>query len=145
MSDNWSVIREEVHTFRNYVKRLPPKAEEKAHFCYLLKKEEIDRLLNLKGDGTQLDGVRMYIGGNMIDGHLVPTVHVVVCEKDGDQYNDYNVPSSLPHDVAMAAETGLAPMALKAATSSSDGGSGGSTGGTAPCPATCSGTNILNS
>ena len=144
MSDNWSVIREEVHTFRNYVKRLPEKANEAARYSYLLKKEEIDRLLSLKGDGTLLDGVRIYLGGNIIDGHLVPTVHVVVSEKAGDDYNDYGVPTSLPHDIAMAAETGLAPMALKAAATSGGSGSG-STGGTAPCPAFCGGSNILNS
>lgn len=141
MSDNWSVIRSEVHTFRNYVKQLPPKATAAAHFCYLLKKEEIDRLLSLKGDGTSLDGIRIYLGGNMIDGHLVPTVHVVVCEKKGDQYNDYNVPATMPAPAKTAA-----PTLMAAATASGTGGTGsGSTGGTAPCPATCSGTNILNS
>lgn len=141
MSDNWSVIKQEVSTYRDYVKKLPKKAEEKARYCFLLKKEEIDRLLGLKGNGELLGGVRIYLGGEMIDGHLVPTVHVVACEKDGEQYNDFNVPSSMP-DVAMAVETGVKPLAFAAATS----GTGkGSTGGTVPCPDFCSSTNILNS
>jgi hypothetical protein len=137
MSQNWSVIKSEIATFRDYVKKLPPAAEAKASFCYLLTKDEIDRLLALKGAGTSLDGVRIYLGGETIEGHLVPTVHVVACEKDGHQYNDYNVPESMPH-VAMAAETGIVPLTDATATS-------GSTADLKPCPTFCSGTNILTS
>ena len=143
MSDNWSVIKHEVSTYRDYVKKLPKKAAEKASFCYLLKKEEIDRLLSLKGNGELLGGVRIYLGAEMIEGHLIPTVHVVACEKDGEQYNDYNVPTSMPH-VATATETRVKPLAFAAAAPSSDSGKG-STGGTVPCPAFCSSQNILNS
>ena len=145
MSDNWSVIKQEVSTYRDYVKKLPKKAADKARYCYLLKREEIDRLLSLKGNGELLGGVRIYLGGEMIDGHLVANVHVVACEKDGDQYNDYNVPTSMP-PVAMATETGVKPLAFATATTAPSTGTGkGSTGGTVPCPDFCSGTNILNS
>jgi hypothetical protein len=147
MSDNWSVIKHEVSTYREYVSKLPKKAAAKASYCYLLSKEEIDRLLGLKGDGTLLHGVRIYLGGEMIDHHLIPTVHVVACEKDGDNYNDYNVPTSMP-PVAMATETGVKPLAFaasaKTATASADGGTG-DTGKLRPCPNFCSGSNILNS
>jgi len=143
MSENWSVIREEVHTYRNYVKRLPAEAAKKASYCYLLTKEEIDRLLSLKGDGQTLDGLRIYLGGNIIDGHLVPNVHVVACEKDGGQYNDYDVPGELPQ-VALGVETGVKPLTFMAATSGGTGGST-STADLPPCPTFCSGKNILNS
>lgn len=145
MSENWSVIKEQVHTYRNYVKRLPAEAAKKASYCYLLTKEEIDRLLSLAGKDTSLDGIRIYLGGEMIDGHLVANAHVVACKKDGDSYNDYNVPGSLP-DVALGAEKGVKPLAFAATTTTSgiDGGDGG-TGTLKPCPAFCSSNNILNS
>ena len=143
MSDNWSIIKEEVHTYRNYVKHLPADAAKQAFYSYLLSKEEFERLLSLKGDGQQLDGVRIYVGAKMIDGHIVPTVHVVACIKEDGQYNDYNVPSDLPH-VAMAAETGVKPLAFAAAATTTDGGDG-STGKLPPCPDLCGKQNILNS
>ena len=136
MSENWSIIKEEVHTYRNYVKRLPAEAVKQASYCYLLSKEEIDRLLSLAGTDKQLDGVRIYLGANIIAGHLVPNVHVVACEKDGEQYNDYNVPDELPN-----VETGVKTLAFAAAT----GDGTKSTGNLPPCPAICSGKNILNS
>jgi hypothetical protein len=136
MSDNWNAIRQEVHTYRNYVHKLPEPAAKKASYCYLLTKEEIDRLLNLKGDGHLLHGIRIYLGAEMIEGHMVPNVHIVACDKDGDQYNDYAVPGGVPH-VAMAAETGLNPLMADSTKTS--------TGGTVPCPNFCSGSNILNS
>jgi len=143
MSDNWKVIREEVHTYRNYVKRLPESAKKKASYCYLLKKEEIDRLLSLRENGELLDGVRIYLGGEIIEGHLVSSVHVVAVEKDGHQYNDYGVPGDLPQ-VAMAVEPGIKPLTFAATADDTDSGKS-STGVTAPCPAFCSKTNILNS
>jgi len=144
MSENWSVIKEEVHTYRSYVKRLPAAAIKKASYSYLLKKEEIERLLSLKGEGQSLDGIRIYLGANMVEGHLVANVHVIACEKDGNDYNDYNVPGALPH-VAVGVETGVKPLAFAAATAGTGSGNGGNTGTTAPCPDFCGKQNILNS
>jgi hypothetical protein len=133
MSDNWSVIKHEVSTYRDYVKKLPANAAAAASYCFLLTKEEIDRLLTLKGKEDTLDGVRIYLGGKLVDGHLIPTVHVVAVEKEGEQYNDYNVPKVLASGAA-APTTTTAPAG------------GGSTGSTFPCPSICSGgQNILNS
>jgi len=148
MSDNWSVVRTDVHTFREYVKRLPDTAHKKASYCYLITRQEIERLLALKGKGHSLDGLRIYLGAEMVEGHLVPNVHVVACEHDGTFYNDFNVPVNMPptHNVA---DTTIKPMAFAAAaTTTGDSGSGtgsGSTGVTAPCPNFCGKTNILNS
>ena len=149
MSDNWSVIKQEVSTYRDYVKKLTPKAAAKASYCFLLSKHEIDRLLNLKGDGTLLHGIRIYLGAETIEHQMVATVHVVACEKDGDQYNDYNVPTSLPH-VAMAVEPGVKPLAFSATTADSTTTTTpppgpGDTGLLRPCPNFCSASNILNS
>jgi len=130
MSENWSIIKEEVSTYRNYVEKLPEKAKEAAKYCFLLTKVEIDRLLALKGAGHPLDGVRIYLGGNLIEGHLVPTVHVVAVEKDGTQYNDYNVPTEMP--AAAHAMAAVVPAA-----------GGSSTADLPPCPVYCSKTNIL--
>lgn len=136
MSDNWSVIRTDVQTFREYVKRLPAEANKQASYCYLLKKEEIERLLGLKGKGHTLDGLRIYLGGTMVDGHLIPNIHVVACEHDGELYNDFNVPARMPD------ATTAKPLAFAAAAP----GSGDTaTGGTFPCPVYCGKSNILNS
>ncbi|HWB24230.1 MAG TPA: hypothetical protein VG738_02070 [Chitinophagaceae bacterium] len=141
MSDNWSLIHQEVHTFRDYVSKLPKDAQEKAHYCYLLTREEFHRLMQLKGDGTALNGVRIYLGGEMVDGHLVPTIHVIPVEKEGTQYNDYGVPATVPPPSSGTTTSGVRAMAFSATSDTTTSG----TGSTAPCPATCSGTNILNS
>ncbi len=133
MSDNWSLIKHEVSTYRDYVKKLPADAAAAASYCFLLTKEEIDRLLTLKGHDGTLDGVRIYLGGKLVDGHLVPTVHVVAVEKEGEQYNDYNVPKVLASGAA-------APTTASAAAPGSS-----STGSLPPCPSFCSNQNILNS
>ncbi|HVX50362.1 MAG TPA: hypothetical protein VHB48_09395 [Chitinophagaceae bacterium] len=146
MSDNWNLIRAEVHAFRDYVHKLPPAAKAKAHYCYLLKKEEFKRLMDLKSDGTELDGVRIYLGAEMIDGHMVPTIHVIPVEKEGEQYNDYGVPPAAPAAKASSTDSAVKVMAFSATATSTDSGGGGSTtGGTYPCPNFCSGQNILNS
>jgi hypothetical protein len=132
MSDNWNLIKNEVDAYRNYVKNLPERAAAAAPYCFLLTKEEIDRLLALRGNGIPLDGVRIYLAGNEIDGILVPKVYVVAVEKEGPLYNDYNVPKQV-------SEAGETPEVFGA---SPDGG--GSTGSTVPCPNFCSQQNILN-
>ncbi len=133
MSDNWSVIKQEVSTYRKYVAGMPKDASAAASYCFLLKKEEIDRLLALRGhDGTTLDGVRIYLGGKEIEGSFIPTVHVVAVEKDGEVYNDFNVPKEMP---AVTQAPGMFGAAAPG---------NGSTGDVRPCPAFCSGSNILN-
>lgn len=132
MADNWSTIKKEVSTYRDYVKNLPADAAAEAKFCYLLSKDEINRLLGQKGDGTTLDGIRIYLGANEIEGKLVPTIHAVAVEKSGAAFNDYNVPKAMP-------EAGHAPSLFGAAPGT------GSTGNLPPCPSICSDNNILNS
>ena len=134
MSDNWNLIKQEVSTYRKYVAGMPKDASAAASYCFLLTKEEIDRLLALRGhDGTPLDGVRIYLGAKEIGGSLIPTVHIVAVEKDGAVYNDFNVPKEMP---AVTEAPGMFGAAAPG---------GGSTGSTFPCPNICSGQNILNS
>jgi hypothetical protein len=134
MSDDWSVIKQEVSTYRKYVAGLPKVAADAASYCFLLTKEEIDRLLALRGhDGTPLDGVRIYLAGKKMEGHLVPTVHVVAVEKEGEVYNDFNVPKEMPATTKVPGTFGASAPGT------------GSTGNLPPCPNFCSGKNILNS
>lgn len=134
MSDNWNLIKQEVGTYRNYVKGLPHAAQSAASYCFLLTKEEFERMLALKGHGTLLDGVRIYLSAKEIEGHLVPSIVVVAVEKDGGSYNDYGVPKETP-------PTAAAPMMASAAAPAG----GGSTGNLPPCPNICSDNNVFNS
>ena len=133
MSDNWNRIKQEVGTYRKYVADLPADAKAAASYCFLLTHEEINRLLALRGNGKNLDGVRIYLGGKEVGGSFIPTVHVVAVEKDADGYNDYNVPKELP---AVAENAGLFGASAPGT---------GSTGTLPPCPDFCSKPNILNS
>lgn len=135
MANNWKKTKEEIKTFRHYVEKLPAKAKEEAAYCYLITKEEIHRLLNQKGDGERLDGIRVYLGGQTIEGSMVPNIHVVACEKDGDgQYHDYNIGKEAPD--ATAANELSASLAKSSQVLLGD---------TRPCPTWCSQTNFLNS
>jgi len=130
MSDNWKHVKQEVDAHRNSIKKMSPAAAEEAKYSFLLTKKEIDRVLALKGPGTSLDGLRIFLGAKEIDNHLVHTIHVVAVENQGGHYADYNVPTSLSETDAEQENTEPA--------------GGGSTCGTVPCPPTCNGGNILN-
>ena len=59
---------------------------------------------------------------NMVEGNMVPTVHVVACEKDAsspDLMNDYNIGDTVPGSATLVADTH-------------------------PCPIYCGKSNILN-
>jgi hypothetical protein len=60
MSTNWSKVKKQIKTLREYLKQIPQQ-EKIPHAC-LITKEEIDRLLAQKGDGSSLDGLRIYMG-----------------------------------------------------------------------------------
>jgi hypothetical protein len=129
MSTNWHHVKKQVGAYRKHVKGFSPDAQAAAKYSFVITKEEIDRLLAQK-EGHTLDGLRIFLGGHEIDGHLVPTIHIIAVE--GSDFHDYNVPTSLPE------ETEAEPMLTAAAATG-----GGSTGGNYPCPPTCNGSNIL--
>ncbi|HEY6976973.1 MAG TPA: hypothetical protein VH396_11840 [Chitinophagaceae bacterium] len=128
MTNEWKKTKREVGLFRQYVDDLPASAKSKASYCYLITREEINRLLDQKGNGDSLDGIRIYLGAEMIDNAMVPNVHVVACEKDGDGgYHDYNIGNEIPDNNELTAIS--APAML---------------GKTRPCPTWCSQLNFLN-
>jgi len=124
MNTNWQKVRKEISTFRKYVQSLSPAAKSEASYCYLITAEEINKLLSQCEDGSNLHGLRVYIGAKMIDNAMIPVLHVVACEKDGDSYNDYKIPQNFSE------ENTLISMPLL--------------GKTQPCPTYCSETNALN-
>ena len=79
-------------------------------------------MLKQKDANSLLDGIRIYFGANMVEGNMVPTVHVVACEKDAsspDLMNDYNIGDTVPGSATLVADTH-------------------------PCPIYCGKSNILN-
>ncbi|HRI19644.1 MAG TPA: hypothetical protein PLA68_01765 [Panacibacter sp.] len=129
MTADWKKVKQQVATFRDHSKDLPTAAGKKAIHSILFTKEEIEKLLNQKNDGHQLDGIRVYLGGEMIDGHMVTTMHAIACEKDtNDNYHDYKIDEQL-----LAGDTAALSAAMPLL------------GEGMPCPPQCSKTNFLNS
>ncbi len=130
MSTNWTKVKKQIKTLREYLKQIPQQ-EKIPHAC-LITKEEIDRLLSQKGDGTSLDGLRIYIGAEKKGDLILPVIAAVVaCEKESDdKYHDYNVP-----------EKNLKTLTLKG----TENGKLLAVGETRPCPTWCSQPNLLNS
>lgn len=118
-------IKTKIKNFKNYLLTLSPEARKIASPCYLIKKEEIEQLLSQNGNDNGLDGIRIYIGSEMIDNKLIPSIHALACYKnEAAQYDDYNVPAN-ENDL----KNDEMPMIVEGM----------------PCPKFCSNKNILNS
>jgi hypothetical protein len=130
MSTNWSKVKKQIKTLREYLKQIPNTAP-KQHAC-LITKEEIDRLLSQK-DGSTLDGLRIYMGAEKNGEYIQPVIAAIVaCEKDGDgKYHDYDVPEKNLRTLTLkGTEKGQQLLAV---------------GKVLPCPTYCSKSNVLNS
>jgi hypothetical protein len=79
--------KQEIQDFQTYLGQTGITPEE-APSCYLITREEIDKLLSQK-EGASLDGLRIYVGVKKDGDKVIPTVHVVACEKEGEVYNDF--------------------------------------------------------
>ena len=118
----WQEVKNKVQAFRTYVQGLTPAAKSEAKYAFMIKKDEIKAMIEQAGGVPELDGLRAYIGADIIEGQLVPTIYFVAVQKDGtDQYNDY--------DLGMTVPSGSTPIASKGL----------------PCPTWCSQSNFLNS
>lgn len=81
---------EQINTMKNYLDSLPLAVNAKKAYCFMITKEDINSLLAQKSNGEMLDGLRVYLGANMIEGHAIPNIHVIACEKDAEnRYNDF--------------------------------------------------------
>lgn len=81
---------EQINNMKNYLDSLPPVINDKKAYCFMITKSEINELLTQKNDGQSLDGIRVYLGANVIEGHVIPNIHVIACEKDAENsYNDF--------------------------------------------------------
>lgn len=131
MATEWKNVRQQVKAFKNYINSLSTPAKTTAAYSYEITTADIDSLLNQKGNGTRLAGIRIYFGAEMVNGDLVPRMYAVGSDLVGSSYDDYNVPvSGIDLETAPAA-TANAAMPLK-----SDG---------LPCPTNCGKSNVLNS
>ena len=85
----WEIAIEQCTNYRKYLDGLSiePDAKTKA---YLIDKADIQKLL---AQNDHLDAVRIYIGHEIIKDQPVVRLHMVACTKDGEQYNDWKIPS----------------------------------------------------
>ncbi len=128
--NQWNKAKHEVNALRRYIKSFAFPANNTS-VCYLLTKDEITKMLNQKNDGSSLDGLRIYLGAEFIDEKMLPTVHIVACEKDSsNDYHDYNVPEDMNEENRNEFISDEQNMPLLAKTF--------------PCPTHCSKSNILN-
>ena len=118
----WQEVKSKVQAFRNYVQGLTPAAKSAVKYAFMITKDDIKTMIDQAGGVQQLDGLRAYIGADIIEGQMVPTIYVVAVQKDASgNYNDY--------DLGMTVPSGTKPL----------------TADTRPCPNMCSATNFLNS
>ncbi|MEO8116644.1 MAG: hypothetical protein ABI653_03275 [Bacteroidota bacterium] len=105
---------EQINNMKNYLDSLPPAVNLKKAYCFMITRDEINALLNQKNNGQLLDGLRIYLGANMIEGHAVPNIHVIACEKDeANIYNDFEPESNglLKNDLPLVAQGKPCPTA----------------------------------
>lgn len=115
----WQLAIEHCANYRKYLDGLliDPLQKTKA---VLIDKSEIQKVLNQ--NGGRLDAIRVYIGHEFIDQQPVVRLYLVGCTKNGEEYNDWDIPSDKE---AVETQTIL--------------------GNTRPCPVQCSAPNSLNS
>jgi len=129
MNTNWTKVKKQIKALREYLNQIHT-PRKKQHAC-LITREEIERLLSQKNDGSKLDGLRIYMGAEKNGDYILPTIAAIVaCEKDADgQFHDFNVP-----------EKNLKTLTL----TGTENGKLLSVGDALPCPDWCSKSNILN-
>ncbi|MBS1731518.1 MAG: hypothetical protein JSS67_12195 [Bacteroidetes bacterium] len=85
---------EQINNMKNYLDQLPLNAQSKKAYCFRITVEDIQKLLSQSNNGHDLDGLRIYLGAHLLDGSMVPNIHIIACEKDEDDcYNDF-IPAS---------------------------------------------------
>lgn len=131
MPNEWKQARLQIKAYKNYYNNLSETAKALAAKSYVITAGEIRTLLNQGGDGTELGGLRIYIGLDNTGGQPFPVLHVIAEESNINSFDDYRVPVS-GVDLENDTETTVnAVMPRK--------------GVTFPCPTHCSATNVLNS
>ena len=131
MATEWKNVRQQIKAFKNYINSLSVTAKATAAYSYVLTTSDIDSLLNQKGNGTRLAGIRIYFGAEIVNGDLVPRMYAVGSDLVNSSYDDYNVPITGIDLETAATATANAAMPLKC-----DG---------LPCPTSCGKLNVMNS
>jgi len=85
----WEVAIEQCANYRKYLDGLSIEADAKTK-AYLIDKADIQKLLEQNGG---FKAIRIYIGHEIIKEQSVVRLHMVACTKDGEQYNDWEIPS----------------------------------------------------
>jgi hypothetical protein len=118
-NSNWPLAIEQCANYRKYLDGLSIDPELKTK-AYLIDKDGIQQLL--AQNNGRLDGIRVYIGHEIINDQPVVRLYMVGCTKDGDQYNDWAIPGEKE---LLDTQTQM--------------------GSTRPCPTQCSLANSMNS
>jgi len=85
----WQVAIEQCANYRKYLDGLSIEGEAKTK-AYLIDKADIQKLLDQNGG---LEAIRIYIGHEIIKDQSVVRLQMVACTKDGEQFNDWEIPS----------------------------------------------------
>lgn len=117
----WQEVKNKVVAFRNYVQGLTPTAKASAKYAFMITKQDIKDMIEQAGGIPELNGIRGYLGADIIDGQMVPCIFFVAVQKENDQYDDYDLGTTVP--------TGSTPLVKEGL----------------PCPTWCSKSNFLNS
>jgi hypothetical protein len=117
----WQEVKNKVVAFRNYVAGLTPTARASAKYAFMITKQDIKDMIEQAGGVPELDGIRAYLGADIIDGEMVPRIYFVAVKKEMNEYNDYDLGKTVP--------TGSTPLVKEGL----------------PCPTWCSKSNFLNS
>ncbi|HSB91548.1 MAG TPA: hypothetical protein VLC28_00460 [Flavitalea sp.] len=116
---DWQLAIEHCANYRKYLDGLSIDANSKTK-AYLIDKDSIQRLL--AQNSGRLDAIRVYIGHELVNGEAVVRLYMVGCTKDGEQFNDWQIPGEKE---LLTTQTEM--------------------GTTRPCPVQCSTANSLNS
>lgn len=130
MPNEWKQARMQIKAFKNYYDSLPQVSKTVAARSYVITKEQIEALMGQHGNGSTLNGLRIYIGLDNTGGQHFPVLHIVASQLVNSSFDDFGIPDSGLDLETDPENTIIASMPLKA--------------GLFPCPTTCGKQNVLN-
>ncbi len=89
--------KDSVRRFKDYYDNLPDSCSEVKKLSFAITKADPLALL-LKPDASYADGIRIYLGADIIDGNMIPTVHVVAVDGVNDYGNQVAVKHPCPYN-----------------------------------------------
>lgn len=142
----WRQAFSDTASYRKRLSAAKNLREEDKITAYSIHKKDIEDLL--KKHGKNLDGIRIYIGERQINDETAIRLHAVAIIKQGEMYNDYNVPKLKDLASGRVEEFATAESTEVSKGFANPHGNNQDLQGLAelrPCPQECSDKNDLNS